>query len=154
VGEALVYTLTVATDHDFFVGPAGVLVHNAGPCPVSVDPQTGEVTLTFSKKSYPQYSQSLQHIEDVEARYPSVLTIDRGGARANRGQSLRDVSTAPGMERDEYPPAMFAEGGNFGGNGADVRLIPSADNQGLGAVIGNLLRPFENGTKVRIVVTP
>ncbi|MGH2389189.1 MAG: RNase A-like domain-containing protein [Chloroflexota bacterium] len=35
VDSAHVYTLTVATDHDFFVGSAGVLVHNAGggPCP-------------------------------------------------------------------------------------------------------------------------
>lgn len=32
VGTADVYTLTVATDHDFFVGSARVLVHNAGPC--------------------------------------------------------------------------------------------------------------------------
>jgi hypothetical protein len=34
-GYAHVYTLTVANDHDFFVGHTGVLVHNArrGPCP-------------------------------------------------------------------------------------------------------------------------
>ena len=40
-GQALVYTLTVATDHDFFVGSAGVLVHN---CPIDVDdPNLGEL---------------------------------------------------------------------------------------------------------------
>ena len=33
-GYAQVYTLTVATDHDFFVGPDAVLVHN---CPRQVD---------------------------------------------------------------------------------------------------------------------
>ena len=33
VGYAHVYTLTVANDHDFFVGTARVLVHNTGPCP-------------------------------------------------------------------------------------------------------------------------
>lgn len=32
-GRAVVYTLTVANDHTFFVGTAGVLVHNSGPCP-------------------------------------------------------------------------------------------------------------------------
>ncbi len=32
VGHAVVYTLTVAKDHTFFVGSAQVLVHNAGPC--------------------------------------------------------------------------------------------------------------------------
>jgi len=35
VGHAVVYTLTVAHDHTFFVGSARVLVHNAGPCPVN-----------------------------------------------------------------------------------------------------------------------
>jgi hypothetical protein len=34
-GQAHVYTLTVATDHDFFVGSAGVLVHNA-ICPIHI----------------------------------------------------------------------------------------------------------------------
>ncbi|HUY56149.1 MAG TPA: SBBP repeat-containing protein [Candidatus Nanopelagicaceae bacterium] len=33
MGNALVYTLTVAVDHTFFVGTDGVLVHNAGPGP-------------------------------------------------------------------------------------------------------------------------
>ena len=33
VGTAHVYTLTVATDHDFFVGAARVLVHNSSLCP-------------------------------------------------------------------------------------------------------------------------
>ena len=32
VGEAVVYTLTVARDHTFFVGSAQVLVHNSRPC--------------------------------------------------------------------------------------------------------------------------
>ena len=37
VGNAEVYTLTVATDHTFFVGDDGVLVHNS-ICPVSRPP--------------------------------------------------------------------------------------------------------------------
>ena len=36
-GEAEVYTLTVASDHTFFVGTARVLVHNAGPCDVTFE---------------------------------------------------------------------------------------------------------------------
>jgi hypothetical protein len=36
VGEAHVYTLTVASDHDFFVGPARVLVHNCDITPRSL----------------------------------------------------------------------------------------------------------------------
>ena len=37
VGSAVVYTLTVARDHTFFVGTAEVLVHNAGG-PLRIDP--------------------------------------------------------------------------------------------------------------------
>jgi len=50
-GRAVVYTLTVATDHTFFVGTARVLVHNS-TCPtqsgvyVLRDPTTGEVMRT------------------------------------------------------------------------------------------------------------
>jgi len=36
VGEAVVYTLTVAKDHTFFVGAARVLVHNASGCSKAV----------------------------------------------------------------------------------------------------------------------
>ena len=45
VGEAVVYTLTVANDHTFFVGAARVLVHNCfydtSGYPSVVDPRTG-----------------------------------------------------------------------------------------------------------------
>ena len=34
-GQAHVYTLTVAADHDFFVGSAAVLVHNASTCRIN-----------------------------------------------------------------------------------------------------------------------
>jgi hypothetical protein len=40
-GHAHLYTLTVARDHDFFVGLAGVLVHNATRCPVIPNPIGG-----------------------------------------------------------------------------------------------------------------
>ena len=48
-GDAPVYTLTVATDHTFFVGSARVLVHNAGPCPV-ISLGVKELVTDFSVK--------------------------------------------------------------------------------------------------------
>lgn len=54
----------------------------------------------------------------------------------------------PGQQLDEYPLAMFREGGK----GASVRAINPGDNGGAGARIGNLLRRFPNGTRVRITV--
>ncbi|MGW1469642.1 NucA/NucB deoxyribonuclease domain-containing protein [Streptomyces olivaceus] len=87
-------------------------------------------------------------MEAQAAGHPKVLTVNRAGAKANRRESLRGHSTEPGKQRDEYPPAMFEEGGA----GASVRLIPSADNGGAGSTFGNQLRPYPDGTRVRFGV--
>lgn len=49
---------------------------------------------------------------------------------------------------DEYPPAMFKEGGA----GSSVRPISPKDNMGSGACIGNACRGFSDGEKVRTKV--
>ena len=54
----------------------------------------------------------------------------------------------PGLDRDEYPPAMFAEGGK----GASVRAIPPSDNRGSGAFIGHKLDGVPDGAKVKLEV--
>ncbi|PMY44391.1 hypothetical protein C1X69_30095 [Pseudomonas sp. FW305-67] len=54
----------------------------------------------------------------------------------------------PGKQLDEYPPAMFKEGGE----GASVRAITPKNNMGAGACIGNACRGLEDGEKVRIKV--
>jgi hypothetical protein len=69
---------------------------------------------------------------------PRILHWDPADAAAHRRASLRGVKTAPGQDRDEYPPAASAEGGA----GADVRLIPSSDNRSAGARMGAVMRPF------------
>jgi hypothetical protein len=84
--------------------------------------------------------------DPVEAK-PTILTIARGGADDNRTESLRGIKTAPGMDRDEYPMAMFEEGGA----GASVKHISSADNQAAGASVGGQLRGIPDGAKVKIV---
>ncbi|MFY3152457.1 NucA/NucB deoxyribonuclease domain-containing protein [Achromobacter xylosoxidans] len=76
------------------------------------------------------------------------MTIDRANTASNRRDSLRGIETKPGLDRDEYPPAMFQEGGQ----GASVRHINPSDNRGAGACIGAQCRGLPNGAKVRIDV--
>jgi hypothetical protein len=51
------------------------------------------------------------------------------------------VKTAPGKDRDEYPPALSVEGGA----GADVKLITSGDNRSAGSTMKAQLAPFCEG---------
>ena len=102
--------------------------------------------VTISKSKYPE---SAQHIEDaIKNGHPDTLTIKRSGAAANRKESLKGVDTVKGKDRDEYPPAMFEEGGK----GASVRPISSSDNRGAGSSMGQQLRPYPDGTKVKIKI--
>ena len=56
----------------------------------------------------------------------------------------------PGKDLDEYPPAMFKEGGA----GASVRPIDFHQNRGAGAYMSQRLKSVPNGTKVQIEVIP
>ncbi|UOY70825.1 VENN motif pre-toxin domain-containing protein [Enterobacter ludwigii] len=94
-----------------------------------------------------KYPESAKHIEDAQAAgQPAILTIDRGGAAQRRRESLKDTPPVKGMDRDEYPPAMFKEGGT----GASVRPITPSDNRGAGACIGAQCRNLPDGTSVTI----
>jgi filamentous hemagglutinin len=75
-----------------------------------------------------------------------VLTIDRSGSVANRRAATGKLDAAPGKHLDEYPPAMFKEGGA----GASVRQVNARDNMSAGACIGNACRGLPDGSKIRI----
>jgi hypothetical protein len=49
-----------------------------------------------------------------------ILTVDRSNAAQRRAESLQGIPSSPLLDRDEYPPAVFKEGGA----GSSVRLIP------------------------------
>jgi len=66
----------------------------------------------------------------------------------NMSQKTFNVKPVAGLDRDEYPPAMFKEGGP----GSSVRLINSSDNRGSGACIGAQCRGLPNGSKVDIEI--
>ena len=98
-----------------------------------------------------QYGEAAEHIADAQAYgYPSVLTIDRPNTSSRRREALNDVPILPGTHRDEYPMAMFEEGGAH----ASVRPINPHDNLSCGAYIGSQCLPYPNGTQVEIVVVP
>ena len=102
--------------------------------------------VNISKK---KYGEAAEHIEDAQkAGKPSVLTVDKPGAAARRAESLKGLDKVPNKQLDEYPPAMFKEGGA----GASVRPINPSANMGAGAAIGNACRGLKNGAKVKIVV--
>ncbi len=132
-------------------------LHNAA---AGIDGDRPPVEVRVYRNRTPE---SAQHIQDAqggtsyrggpETAYDrtqgEVFTIDRSGARARRHESTGPVPTAAGYDRDEYPPAVFAEGGA----GASVRYIRPGDNRSAGAQIGNQIRGLPDTEQpVRVVV--
>jgi len=94
-----------------------------------------------------RYPASAGHAADAQASgYPDVLTVERAGKAERRAQAMSGRPTQTGTDRDEYPPAVTAEGGR----GASVRNIPSSDNMGAGASVGQQIRSVPNGGRIRI----
>lgn len=105
-----------------------------------------DVEIVIPRSKYPE---TAQHVEDaVKNGHPDKLTVDRSKAKANRKESLKDIPKVKAKDLDEYPPAMFREGGA----GASVRPVAPSDNRGSGSWMGHKLRAFPNGTRVRIRV--
>lgn len=103
-----------------------------------------EITLSRSI-----HGEAAAHAADaIKSGKPSVLTIDRAEAAANRQASTGAVERVAGKHLDEYPPAMFKEGGA----GASVRAINPRDNMSAGACIGNACRGLPDGTRVQIKI--
>jgi hypothetical protein len=102
------------------------------------------VPIGFSATKYPNVQ---RHVEAaLAAGWPSVLVLHRAGADARRDRALRGVATRPGVDRDEYPPAVARRSGP-----ADVAYVPSAENRSHGATLGTKLRRFCDGTRFRYV---
>ncbi|KEF40102.1 copper amine oxidase family protein [Schinkia azotoformans MEV2011] len=101
-----------------------------------------DVVLEFPADKYPQ---TATHIKNAIARGESAIcTVDRDGADENRAESLKGIPTKDGYDRDEWPMAMCAEGGE----GADIAYVESSDNRGSGSWVGNQLEQYPDGTRV------
>ena len=123
---------------------AGMILRGAADeAPVPQEVAT-EIQLSRS-----QHGEAADHAADAHAAgQPDVLTIDRSGASGRRQEAIGDLEKVPGKHLDEYPPAMFQEGGS----GASVRAISPRDNMSAGACIGNACRGLPDGARVRIRV--
>lgn len=122
--------------------------------PSSASPQTAcrreplEVVVDLSHELHPAV---LAHEREALARGEHRhLVLERDGADRRRRAALRGEPTAPGMDRDEYPPALSAQGGA----GSDVALVPAAQNRSAGAVMGAQLRGFCDGQRFIVEATP
>lgn len=72
--------------------------------------------------------------ESFPRTQPSEATIDRDGAEDRRDESMKQVpQTRSGYDRDDYPPAVFQEGGD----GSSVKYIDPGHNRGAGRSIAN-----------------
>lgn len=113
--------------------------------PVTQQEQEATVQITFPADRYPETARHIQSA--IEGGHPATCTIDRDGAENNRKLSLRGVETKKGYDRDEWPMAMCAEGGE----GADIEYISPSDNRGAGSWVGNQLEEYPDGTLVEFI---
>lgn len=105
-----------------------------------------DVKLKFPADKYPE---TARHIKNAIKKGASpVCTIDREGADENREESLKNIPTKRGYDRDEFPMAMCEEGGA----GADIEYISPSDNRGAGSWVSHKLSEYEDGTAVLFVV--
>jgi hypothetical protein len=130
----------------------------APPAPAASEPTCarprGTVSLDFSAARYPHIR--AHYLAALRRGWPRVLVLNRPGAGARRERLLSDMPTRPGMDRDEYPPAVgrgmppeVVRGAHPRGWKADVAYVPSSENRSQGAVMGAELRPYCNGTRFR-----
>lgn len=109
--------------------------------------RTGNVYVcVIDSACYPQTAEHIRTAQNIG--FPSLLTIDRDNAAERRKASLENIRTSRIYDRDEYPCAMFREGGA----GADVVYVDVSDNRGAGAYMRWQMQNMPDGSQVRIRV--
>jgi len=113
----------------------------------------------FSRTKYPRIR--AHYIRAVSNGWPRILVVNRRGTDARRDRLLNEaeLGTMPGLDRDEYPPAVgrgrgskaLTRGINPVGWRASVRYVPSSENRSHGSTLGTKLRRFCDGQKFRYV---
>ena len=108
-----------------------------------------DLVLTISRKNFSDNNEALIHIElYMQSTGKNTFTYEPNNAKSQRKDSLDGVETKKGYDRDEFPMAIFKEGGK----GASVMHINPSDNRSVGSAIGGALRGNETGSKVKIVI--
>ncbi|MCY2967091.1 MAG: NucA/NucB deoxyribonuclease domain-containing protein [Planctomycetota bacterium] len=108
------------------------------------EPPRLEVIIDGSK-----HPESARHAQDgIDSGISPHGEIDRPGSKPRRNERMDGVDPIPGMDRDEFPPAVFKPStGEY-----SVRGVPPSDNRGAGAAIGNQISGHPDGTPVTIKV--
>jgi hypothetical protein len=117
---------------------------------------SGVASVSFSATKYPTIR---EHVDAAVARgWPRTLVLNREGADERRERLLDRYRSRPGLDRDEYPPAVgrgrgagLTRGARPRGWRAHVAYVPSAENRSHGATLGTKLRRFCDGTRFRYV---
>jgi hypothetical protein len=116
----------------------------------------GVQRLVFSLRKYPNIRRHFRRA--VRRGWPLVLVVNRRGADARGNRLFRHFPVRRGRDRDECPPAVGRGRGRGLMRGriprgwrASVAYVPISENRSHGAALGNLLRPFCNGTRFRYV---
>jgi hypothetical protein len=103
------------------------------------------VTVTLDRR---RHRAVLGHIRRaIRAGWPRILSLNRPGAEERRDRLLDEsrYPTRRGMDRDEWPMAFARTDWR-----AHVAFVPSRQNRSAGAIIGNRLRPYCDGTRFRV----
>lgn len=96
-----------------------------------------------------KYPQTAEHIRMAQTMgFPEFVTLGRADTAERRKASLADVKASQIYDRDEWPMAVFEEGGQ----GANIVYIEGRDNRGAGSSIGWQMRGFPDGSRVRVRV--
>lgn len=156
-GQTVAQSVDAAGDtaEDFLVGEAAYARNETYNAAHDIDGRSPAVRVYVDEDEFPEAAQHIDEAQDgtswrgheqVDKQQPSEVTLDREHALQHRREALRGVPTQPGSDRDEYPLAMFDEGGA----GASVKYINPHDNRGAGATINAQTRGLEDGHKVVI----
>lgn len=114
--------------------------------PNSGNGSPGYHVIVIDSEKYPQTAEHIKRA--LKMGLPEIVTIERTMAATRRKQSLSEVRARSIYDRDEWPMAVFSEGGD----GANVIYVAGSDNRGAGASISWQMRNLPNGTRVRIRV--
>lgn len=111
----------------------------------------GVVPVYIDSGLYPEVASHIRAA--VAAGHPSTVTVDRPGATQRRKDSMA-YSQMPAMardtnlDRDEWPMAMFQEGGA----GSSVRYLNASQNRAAGNAVRLQCAPVRNGCPIQVVV--
>ena len=108
--------------------------------------QSYKFVLQISKSEYPETTRHIQNA--IKKGHPDVVTISRKGATDRRKEAIANTKTKKGHDRDEWPMAMFKEGGS----GADIEYILPSDNRGAGSSIRAALSGCNDGDTIKIEI--